>query len=387
MHISSDVTLPDVMTVALEEFASTKLIDGNPLPIRVLYGRFSVTMPEPWSAEQAEACGVSLDTAQAHGLTIVNWGAASAQYGREWTTLPGTFYTDNQERELEVRDIIVPQEDLPRQAIPYTFGSIEAGNFFDVGEIGDRCVWLYVNLTYLPAPEMLDLDSLLIEPCRRALDPGIIDEFRRHQEEASANAFAAAMAQNPERRVREQRDRISAQENDLRTYEDRAMNLRGQLDLMRRELDTILGGISQDPAHWKREWEHLAQHPMIQPGTLQMANQSIQYDTVLLNITDQDNGSEIPLGNFRIVISLENLGVTLHNLNNRRRNRDHPHVEDGRPCWGGYQAEVTDYVQNRRISALVEFIFGYLQSYNPEDDWGRYFAWWREHPELVGATS
>ncbi len=382
MFVSPDVQLPDAIRNKLNEFAEANPIEGDhPLPIRVEYGRFQVFTPGPWSAEQAEACGVSADIAQAHGLTLVNWGAASAQYGREWHNLPGVFYMDNAERALEIRDIVVPNNDQPRQAMPYHIGDEAAP---DVGEIGERTVWFFLNLTYLPDPDILDIDTVVLEPARRSIDPAFVDEFAREREERSAQAYSNLMLASPERRLRTQREQIDQWETELRGYEERIRTVRQRLDPAARELDAMMATFAdQDGERFKEDWRRIAGHPMIVPGTLQMSGNVITYDTVMIQIRDQNTDSDIPLGRMRISIDTDSGSVTINNLNNRRRDRDHPHVSNGVPCFGGYQAEVLNYINQRQFAALVEFLFGYLQSYNPADDWGRFFAYWRDQPELV----
>jgi hypothetical protein len=247
-------------------------------------------------------------------------------------------------------------------------------------------VWFFLNLTYLPDPALLDLDTVIMEPIRRSIDPDFVDEFAREREERSAQAFANLMLRSPERRLAAHREQIEAMEGELRTYEERMRTLRQRLDPASRELDAMMASFGEmDDSQFKEDWRRIAAHPMIAPGTLQMEGNIITYDTVLLNMRDQQNDNDVPLGRMRISIDTDSGSVTINNLNNRRRNRDHPHVDNGHPCFGGYQAEVLGYINQRQFAALVEFLFGYLQSYNPNDDWGRYFAYWRDQPELVAA--
>lgn len=379
MFVSPDVTLPASISTALDEFAANNAVEATPKPIRVQFGRFRVTTPGPWTAEEAEACGTNPEFAQEHGTTIIVWGSASPQTGREWHSLPGAFYTDNVERELEVRDTIVPTSGV-RQAIPYHIGGDDAP---DVGEFLGNTLWLFMNISYLPDPDMLDVESMIIEPLRRSMNPDIMNEFRTAQAEISAQAYADMMSDDPERRVQDQRGRIDEQAGQITMYERQILETRQRLDLQRRELEQIMSTMQVPVDHWKKEWMHITRHPMIAPDTLTMVGQTVQYDTILLNINT--GSTEIPLGRMRININMESGAITIKNLNNARRNRDHPHIANGDPCWGGYHAEVMDHVINNRLSALVEFLFGYLQSYNPQDEWGNYIQYWTDAPELLAA--
>lgn len=374
LYVHEDVRLADVIRRGLADYAST-----NSLPIRVLFGRFSTFTPGAWSAEEATACGTSLDVCQATGVTLVVWGAATEQYGSEQEQLPGVFFTDGRPRTLEIKEMIRPQEGAIAQAL-----DLEADGL-QFGEFKERTVWLFLYMDLIPDPDKLNLDVLLFEPIRKSLDTELLATFSSQLEDRAAAAFARLMVSSPERRLREQRTRIEEQEIALTTHERQITTIRSQLDLQRREFDQILESMQMPEEYWKQEWKHISEHPKIVKGTLTMSEQRVQFETVLLNITDQDTESEIPLGRFRVAINMENGEVTLNNINNRRRDRDHPHVTRGNPCWGGYHSELIDHVQSNRLAALVEFIISYLQTYNPEDDWGRHIRLWRDEPALVSA--
>lgn len=378
----SDRPLPDNITAALEEFGNNNQVEGVPRPIRVLFGRFQVTVPGPWTSEEAEACGTNVVFAQEHGLTLVVWGSASPSYGREFDNLPNTFYLDEAARELEIRDIVVPTAEGVRQAIPFHIGGADAP---DVGEFLERTVWYFMYLSYLPDADKLDIDSIVIEPLRRSMRPDITNEFQNAVLEASAKAFADLMSHNPEQRVQSQREMVRDNELRLSQYERAIRDTMSNLDLQRRELDAIMASFDVPAEHWIEEWKNIAQHPMIAPGTLNMSGQTVNYDTKLIHITDSRDGTEIPLGRMRISVDMQMGNVTIRNLNNRRRDRDHPHVPDGDPCFGGYHSELMDHINNHRLAALVEFLFGYLQTYNDRDDYGRYISYWRDSPELLAA--
>lgn len=370
---------PESIKNALDEFAAEQNV-----PMRLLFGRFRTTPVPPWTEDEASNAGVSLAVAQERGVTLIHWGASSQMYGREWNTFPGEFYMDNVERELEIRDIVVPQLEGTRQAIPYHVGGADAP---DIGEFGDRSVWYFANLDHIPDPDILDIDTFLIEPIRRSMDPNRMEEFLAEVAEQSAIAFAEAMEREPEARMETLVERIQANETQARQHEQSLLTVRTQLEQGQRELDTMLSGLKQDPEVWKEQWRKIALHPLIAPNTLSMNELTVRYDTVPLEIEDNEEGDKIPLGSMRITINLTNNSVSVENLTQRIRNRDHPHVENNQPCWGGYASELLGYMRERQIAALVEFIFGYLQSYNPDDDWGRYIRWWREAAQTAAATA
>jgi hypothetical protein len=154
IYVSPDSNLADNFREAIANFS-----EAENRPIRVLFGRFRTLPPGPWTEEQIEACGTDSETAESRGLTVIDWGAATASYGREWEALPGAFYLDNIERALDVKDVLLPQENVPAQAIPYKIGNLDDGTEFTVGEFRERKTWFYLNLGYIPNPEEVDVQT------------------------------------------------------------------------------------------------------------------------------------------------------------------------------------------------------------------------------------
>jgi hypothetical protein len=374
LYVNEDVQIVDQVKRGLAEYAST-----NGIPIRVLFGRFSAFTPGAWTAEEAAACGTSLEVCEATGVTVVAWGSATDQYGTEQAQLPGAFYTDGRARNLEIKECVTPQEGAIAQGLP-----LEADGF-TFGEFHERKVWIYFYMDRLPAPDKLNLEVFLFEPIRKSLDTSLLENFSKELDERAARAFARLMTGNPERRVQEQRRAIDEQETQMQQAEAQMLTIRSRLEIRKRELEQVLESLTMPEDYWIEEWNHLRSHPKIAPGTLTMAEQMVRFDTVLLNIYDQQDDKEIPLGRFRISVNMNDGNIKIENINNRRSDRDHPHVTRGNPCWGGYASEVNEHVQNNRLAALVEFIINYLQTYNPTDDWGQYIRLWRERPALAAA--
>jgi hypothetical protein len=339
----------------------------------VLFGNFLAYQPQPWTEEEAN--GTDLAVAQEIGVSIVIWGSASESSGREWRTLPAEAYLDNRTRDLTVTDIMVPNEGSARNAAPYVIGT-ESGNPMEIGEIQPRVVYYFTHLGYIPDPEMVNMETVLFEAINRAIDPDFTERMRREMEEASARAFATLMAGDPERRLRERRNVITQDEQQIAEYEEAIIRLRSTLDLKRREVDAILNTYNIDPENYRAQWNRIKDHPLIEQDSLTLSERQVRFTTKSLDISG-DRGSW-PLGVIQVTINLENHEIRIQNLTNRRQDRDHPHVVNGRPCWGGYNSEVIDYIQNGQIAALIEFLFGYLQSYNPDDDWGRNIRRWEE---------
>jgi hypothetical protein len=346
------------------------------VPVRVFFGRFQKYTPEPWSSEEADSCGVDLETAASKGLTLVVWGSASDPTTKETTQLPSGFFTDGVSRTLSITETISIQDSSMIEGIPVSIDDMEYGEF------SDRTLWIFFYLDHLADTDKLDYQKVFFEPFIRSMDSKEIKDFRAIAADRAAKAFARIMKGDPEERLREVRQRIENEETQVANWQESILSARTRLDMMRREFDSIADSMTQPDEFWIKEWNVLAAHPKIVPDSLRIQERVLQYDTDELHITGND-GEDIPVGRFRVKIDLANARVKIRNTSNRREGRDHPHVSNENPCWGGYEAEVLRYMQNSQLSELVEFIFGYLQTYNSHDDWGRYIRLWRNQPQTV----
>jgi hypothetical protein len=312
LYVNEDVQIVDEVKRGLAEFATT-----NGIPIRVLFGRFSAFTPGAWTAEEAEACGTSLEVCEATGVTVVAWGSATDQYGHEQAQLPGVFYTDGRARDLEIKECIKPQEGAIAQGLP-----LDADGF-NFGEFHERKVWIYFYMDRLPAPDKLNLEVFLFEPIRKSLDSSLLENFSKELDERAARAFARLMTGNPERRVSDQRRRIEEQETQMQQAEAQILTVRSSLEVRKRELDQILESLTMPEDYWIQEWKHLKEHPKLAPNTLTMAEGQVRFETVQLNIYDQQSESEIPLGRFRISINMNENSIKMENINNKRSDWRH----------------------------------------------------------------
>lgn len=370
LFVKEGVNLSDEVR---NKFAEWSTNTGRPL--RVLFGGYTQFTPGPWSEDEADSCGVSLEQATSEGVTAVVWGSATEFFTREQNELPAGFFTDSQARSLDIKEVMAYQDGAMIQGIPLE------NDGFEFGEFSERVVWYFLFLNHLP--QNIDYDKLITNPLTRSIDPTEVADFKALADERAAKAFARIMQGDPEARLQDVRQRIDVEENNVTQWQTSIMETRRRLDMMRREYDSIFNSMSQPEEFWLKEWGVLKSHPMIAPDSLRVQEGAVNYETKMLNI--DDNGNSLPIGRFRIKINLRDCRINITNINNRRNGRDHPHVNGENPCWGGYEAEVLRYLQNSQVSELVEFIFGYLQSYNSDDDWGRYIRLWREQPEVIAA--
>lgn len=100
---------------------------------------------------------------------------------------------------------------------------------------------------------------------------------------------------------------------------------------------------------------------------------TLSIETVPIEIEVKSYGRIFKLGKYLIQIQPTITGtrstIKIRNLNGQRHERfDHPHVNDGNPCWGNAEA-VYELVDKCEFSSAVGVIMEYLKSYYAE---GRY---------------
>jgi len=93
---------------------------------------------------------------------------------------------------------------------------------------------------------------------------------------------------------------------------------------------------------------------------------------------DIDNGDDIPLGAFALTF-WSGGDTRCVNLNNRRGRRDHPHIVEGAFCTGAYGSTIRTLLQRGELIDAINLILNFLQTFAPEDEYGRTYYLWSEH--------
>ena len=91
----------------------------------------------------------------------------------------------------------------------------------------------------------------------------------------------------------------------------------------------------------------------------------------------------VRLGCFDVAIHLGTGTITYRNLETRRGERDHPHIVEGRACFGNLDGVIRSMWIQGDLAGVVEVgVFGQLTTFNPDDDYGRYASYWFEDQGL-----
>jgi len=370
--VYSQLELPESLKNCLEN-----LEQELEVPIRCLNGDWETRYSPPdWDNIQAGNFGVnSIEFAEKNGITIISWSSTTGGSHTGLTKVPGVFFKDEEERNSLLRDYFTPGN------LPLAEHVREVNSGLIYAEVAERTVWHYFWFELLPDPENIDYDLFIGVPVRRSLEPDLVEKIKEQGINRSKQEFLQICNTRLNRQIEDARDNIGVNERQLIDYEravtTQIQNLRDRRDILNR-IETRIG---QEDSHWSSEWEKLNRHPRIKNINLNNERVEIETDTVIM--THPDNGKAVKLGRFRVSIDNNNGIIDLENLDNPRRGRAHPHVPGINPCWGSLSSTVSQLQAEGEYIALMETVFQYLESYNPEDDYGTYSFYWfdEELPE------
>jgi len=85
-------------------------------------------------------------------------------------------------------------------------------------------------------------------------------------------------------------------------------------------------------------------------------------------------GKKFMLGGYDITITTDNQ-ITIKNMKNPQSSYDHPHVSNGRPCWGNIGTSASKLVAQFEFVPLLDIILTYLSAYNPGDAYHKLGNW------------
>lgn len=99
-------------------------------------------------------------------------------------------------------------------------------------------------------------------------------------------------------------------------------------------------------------------------------------DTINIETTAILVDGVVPIGPYRISLSIGNEpDIKVVNTHNPMNYFDHPHISEHRPCWGNY-TDVYVHLADLDLISTAEILFRFLESWNPEDTWGKNLINW-----------
>lgn len=220
----------------------------------------------------------------------------------------------------------------------------------------------------------------LLLPLLTGLGPATLEaRLRQLRQTTEVEAFRASAAWRADRQqgevsggeIESLANRLQELERDLRTSGRQMHSLERRLALAERRL-TDLGQLQASEDALVRDFDRLVGLPGVTDVEVRDGVLRVFTETVLVTY----GGRQYRMGRFRLDLHFDGR-VFLRNLTDRYETYDHPHVENGRPCFGNIQEWMQRLLAQREFVAACEVLLHYLRTVNP-GDWRKAVTFWPE---------
>lgn len=360
-------------------------------PIRV-YGdqlRNSFVAPD-WSVTHIRNSGYTVAQGQESGITIATY--ATTAHNHRWSDLfgdvPGTFFEDGDARYVELYDQIMPggNSDEPTQYLDDDVYHDELLSFDRIKqfvEVKPRLVVFNSPINQL-ASNYAPINFELFEGyIRMSADPEFVTNMeaaRARQEQVRWDNWCDGARDRALGSVRQQ---IEQQERVHAVSLQQMAGAIGSLQGLRAQVEALEASLQRNSQQWRDLWDALERHPRITHIGFDMQSR-LTLTTDTMTMSHPDHGSRT-LGRFKITFTLDGArNLIFENLDYKRNGRHHPHIPaDGNACFGEAGATIAKYLGELQLIGLVEILIQFLESFNPNDDWGRHAAMWFDMPDAL----
>ena len=158
-------------------------------------------------------------------------------------------------------------------------------------------------------------------------------------------------------------------------------NYTRDLKCAEREMVMYTSESDKQVAAYHREFDRIRANPKV--INLEITDQDIIASTVPLICEDPRNGALYSMGQYRLKINMSpnNFGLHIENLTRKIDRKSHPHVaEDGKPCMGNFNEAFQPLVNANEYSSLIIMAIKFIESCQPEDQWGATIIKWPLDP-------
>jgi hypothetical protein len=317
------------------------------------------------------------------GVTLVVNGRSTAGAGQanDWVTIsewPAAVRTTRRAAlaRANIADSLGYVDSNSAQ--PLTFGEL-------YGEIMPGTVYYAWFFPYMHEADAaaLDLDVLFRQQIEIAISEEFASTTARRASEAGMACYTEFVKRSPEVLLADLRRRVEVSESTASTAIRQHTTALATLRLLHREANAVLASIERSPEDRQRDWEALVAHQRITAVNFATTGE-LDITTTPIRMHHPDAEESRWLGRFRITLGLgpNSESIKFFNLDNPHNGRPHPHVtSDGVACFGDIGSTVAKYHAEAAIIPLFETLIHYLESFNPEDDYGLHAAWWFDLPD------
>lgn len=339
----------------------TQLEDELDLPIRVVTWNIARER-DVLSWHSMSRRDLTLEQAAETGITI--WAAGPRPTNHGWTDLRTSEFTiyESLRYHTEPASPVIYEDHV-------------------VGEIGER----WVGLGFIPndgynIPEAFA--NAVTEAVKASVDPEFLAGWAERAEQRNREALENFVRRSYDSRFQIHRDSIDAHQRNIVNWQQSIVNSMRTVQRENEMLDALILARDNDAGdQFMHEWEQLDNHPRVE--NLRFVNgNSIEITTTDdLRLHHPVSGDSRWLGAFKINLAIDTMAVRMQNLSTRRGGRDHPHVIDGHPCFGGHHEAFTQLLSKGEIYTMFELLIQYLETLNLADEYGRYGAYWFDAPD------
>jgi hypothetical protein len=358
------------MPVAVGERLS-ELSDELDRPIRIL----SASRPAEylWTSSQHDSRWTT-EEANERGITVAPYGAVGVppgpmEYSPSGTDLPngGLLY--------DVLNVVAHPTTSP----------IYWGDVI-VGDVGPRVVYSYLGLHrayFTNSSNRTDInwEAILYEPICRSCSPTLLTNAEaaiQEREERLLREFAETIHSTA---IASRRQQIAGWESNITRANASLREAYIKIREEQKMLDALLHLAQGNPsADLVREWNALKDHPRC--ASIRFRNQAITVITTDdLRLHHPDTGESRWLGQFTITMEPLTGKTTIINNSTHRNGRDHPHINNGAPCFGGNETAFAELLAAGEFYTYFDLMIQFLETVNLRDEWGRYSAYWLDMPD------
>jgi hypothetical protein len=230
---------------------------------------------------------------------------------------------------------------------------------------------------------VIDCDKVFGQLVEKAMDPALIEGMAERACEAEARRWSDWCTGARNRALTQLRSTIESREKAAAEYQQTLAQVFTQLRDLGAQASAIEAAITMSADDWQRLWDKLKEHPRITKLEFNRFN-NIVITTDMITMQHPRHGDRT-LGRFEITLGVsEDMDIVFKNLDYPRNGRHHPHItSDGNACWGDVGATIAKYMGELQLVGLVEMLFAFLESFNEDDDWGRFAALWYDVPDAL----
>jgi hypothetical protein len=182
--------------------------------------------------------------------------------------------------------------------------------------------------------------------------------------EKGREQFKTAMTSAIEFRIKEFKSNIETNEDEAKTHEQEALNMRNSIVTDKEAIKALDGTKGQWIHRAEDEFDHL-QH-LVPSFYKKISLNENELIALTYPIEIEFDGAEYYLGDFEVKIGLQEAGLVIHNLTKQIDGYDHPHVNDGSACLGNISTGLIKMLAEFEFFGALQMIHTFLHSYNSD---------------------